>query len=256
MLVLGNIHPNPVLVRSGGIEHTLFLRVQPPLVLEWPKLRMHSDAKVVVVEIVQGTRYTVRNYRKQALFKTRASRDAGIQIQVPIKEHRPFFPTFGTFAVLSTTTTIDDSSTPQVSHIPFVPSSTHFFLALLIRFTAKMSVSSLPLPSIALVLTSNMLYVPTGPSVVNCDQDPFPIPQLGPVVCFCPPSHEQSLTSLQHGIDQRDLETLEYQHLSYVLRGRLPVSLSLSKFRDAASHLRHVFTVVQAEKVEMVCALE
>ncbi|KAF8163996.1 hypothetical protein BJ912DRAFT_935278 [Pholiota molesta] len=88
-----------------------------------------------------------------------------------------------------------------------------------------MSLSSLPLPSIALVLTSNMLYVPTGPSVVNCDQDPFPIPQLGPV----------------HGIDQRDLETLEYQHLSYVLRGRLPSSKQ-KKWRWSVRWSNHAST--------------
>ncbi|KAF8172104.1 hypothetical protein BJ912DRAFT_1065855 [Pholiota molesta] len=77
-----------------------------------------------------------------------------------------------------------------------------------------MSLSSLPLPSISFVLTSNMLYVPTGPCVASRNQDPFPIPQVDP----------------GHGIDQRDLETLEYQHLSYVLRGRL-VSSKQKKWR-------------------------
>ncbi|KJA19107.1 hypothetical protein HYPSUDRAFT_905207 [Hypholoma sublateritium FD-334 SS-4] len=68
-----------------------------------------------------------------------------------------------------------------------------------------MSLSSLPLPSIAHVLISNKICVQTWPTVGDSDIDAFPA---------MPETYKMTTN------DQRDFESLEHQYLSYIIRSQ------------------------------------
>ncbi|KAF8957277.1 hypothetical protein BDZ97DRAFT_1924764 [Flammula alnicola] len=69
-----------------------------------------------------------------------------------------------------------------------------------------MPLSSLPLPSIALVLTSDQAFIPARPSVIKIDMDSSPA--MAPTVP----------ADLMKTIDLRDVDPSEYEQFSYILR--------------------------------------
>ncbi|KAF8959711.1 hypothetical protein BDZ97DRAFT_1922693 [Flammula alnicola] len=73
-------------------------------------------------------------------------------------------------------------------------------------FFVEMPLSRLPLPSIALVLTSDRVFIPPRPSVIKIEVDELPAR---------PPSVPEYLMKT---IDLRDVEPSEYPQFSYILR--------------------------------------
>ncbi|KAF9481341.1 hypothetical protein BDN70DRAFT_876518 [Pholiota conissans] len=86
------------------------------------------------------------------------------------------------------------------------------------------SLSRLPLPSIALVLTSSLLYIPS----VNCEQELFP-PALTESTDF---GHSASTNA----DEDEELEALKYQRFAYVVSGS-PDSIDSSKKRKQWLHI-------------------
>ncbi|KAF9481348.1 hypothetical protein BDN70DRAFT_876531 [Pholiota conissans] len=88
------------------------------------------------------------------------------------------------------------------------------------------SLSRLPLPSIAFVLTSSLLYIPS----VNCEQELFP-PALTESTDF---GHSTSTNA----DEDEELEALKYQRFAYVVSGSPDVRIfDSSKKRKQWLHI-------------------
>ncbi|KAF8960624.1 hypothetical protein BDZ97DRAFT_1760576 [Flammula alnicola] len=91
-----------------------------------------------------------------------------------------------------------------------------------------MPLSSLPLPSIALVLTSDQALIPTRPSVIKIDIDSSPA--MAPTVPV----------DLMKTIDLRDVDPSEYQQFSYILRSESEIGVDNEETRTIFEEKRPV----------------